>query len=66
MLSSIHQFALNLLKYLHTSLAKHSKITRKMETKVTSEPKSNGVKKGGARIIVDNDDEDLRYGLKHP
>ena len=35
-----------------------------METKVTSEPKSNGVKNGGARIVVDNDDEVLRYGGK--
>ncbi|KAM6939691.1 heme oxygenase 2a [Xenentodon cancila] len=30
-----------------------------MENNVTSEPKSNGVKKGGPRIIVDDDDEDL-------
>ncbi|XP_023266533.1 heme oxygenase 2-like [Seriola lalandi dorsalis] len=31
-----------------------------METKVTSEPKSNGVPNGGARIVVDDDDEVLR------
>ncbi|XP_028257128.1 heme oxygenase 2a [Parambassis ranga] len=30
-----------------------------METKVTSEPKSKSVSKGGPRIIVDDDDEDL-------
>lgn len=33
-----------------------------METEVTSEPKSNGVANGGARIVVDDDDEVLRYG----
>lgn len=33
-----------------------------METKETSEPKSNGVANGGARIVVDDDDEVLRYG----
>ncbi|XP_069570688.1 heme oxygenase 2a [Brachyistius frenatus] len=31
-----------------------------MEMKMTSEPKSNGVAKGGARIVVDDDDEVLR------
>lgn len=30
-----------------------------MDNSLTSEPKSNGVKKGGPRIIVDSDDEDL-------
>lgn len=30
-----------------------------METKVISEPKSNGVMNGGARIVVDDDNEDL-------
>ncbi|MEQ2283461.1 hypothetical protein AMECASPLE_011506 [Ameca splendens] len=30
-----------------------------MDNNLTSEPKSNGVKKGGARIIVDDDDEGL-------
>jgi len=30
-----------------------------METKVTSEPKSNGVMNGGARIVVDDDDDVL-------
>lgn len=34
--------------------------TRKMDNSLTSEHKSNGVKKGGPRIIVDSDDEDLR------
>lgn len=33
-----------------------------METTVTSEPKSNGVMNGGARIVVDDDDDVLRYG----
>lgn len=33
-----------------------------METKVTSEPKSNGAMNGGARIVVDDDDDALRYG----
>lgn len=37
-----------------------------MEAKVTSEPKPNGVKNGGARIVVDDDEEVLRYEGRPP